>query len=328
MNGVTDDFINQIELHGFKAGIISVKHIEQIKSDIENLIEEYHDINTYIGKYLNGFDYNFIKKHPNAKSIIIIAVPQPMIKIHFTLQGKKRTVIMPPMYLLNSSVELEEKHKRIREVTSVLKGILSKKNYKVKKINLPCKVIASRSGIGQYGKNNICYINNESSFYWMGVYISDMPCEHDYWHETNTNIMDACKNCDLCAKNCPTGAISNDRFLIHASRCITLHNESEKDFPNWLNQTCHNSIIGCMRCQVICPVNKSQIKCVHNLGEFDEFETKAILDGTPLSELPEVTYKKLELINYTEYYELLARNLNVLIGKYINLGQGVQSNKI
>lgn len=316
MTSITNEFINKIESYGFKAGIISIKHIKEIQADIENTKKEYKDVNTSIGKYLNGFDYDSIKNFSKAESIIVIAVPQPMNRIYFTLGGKKRPVIMPPMYLLNSSAELEERHKKISEVTSIIENILSDKNLKVEKINLPCKLIASRSGIAQYGKNNICYINNESSFYWMGVYISDLPCEEDSWQKSK--VMDICTKCDLCSKNCPTGAITNDRFLVHASNCITLQNESEKDFPMWLNAKSHNSLIGCMRCQIVCPINRNQINEIEELCEFDENETKMILDKTRLSEFSNETYKKLELINFIEYYDILARNLNVLIGKYIN----------
>ncbi|WP_026881108.1 4Fe-4S double cluster binding domain-containing protein [Clostridium akagii] len=311
MASIKDEFINQIESHGFKVGIISIKHLEEIKSDMDATQKKYNDVNTYIGKYLNEFDYNPMENFPEAKSIIVIAVPQPMNRIYFTVGGKRRAVIMPPMYLLNSSIELEEKHKKISEVTSIIESILLYNNLKAKKINLPCKLIASRSGIGQYGKNNICYINNESSFYWMGVYISDIPCENDSWQKSN--IMDACRDCDLCMANCPTGSITKDRFVIHASKCITLQNESEKDFPKWLNQKWNNSIIGCMRCQIICPVNRNSIKDLEDLAEFNEQETKMILSKTPLHKLPAITYRKLELINFIEYYELLARNLSVLI---------------
>lgn len=316
MTSITNEFINKIESYGFKVKIVSIKHIKEIQADIEKINNQYKDVDTSIGKYLNEFDYNPIKKFAEAKSIIVIAVPQPMNRIYFTLGGKKRPVIMPPMYLLNSSIELEEKHKKIGEVTSIIENILSDKNLKVEKINLPCKLIASRSGLAEYGKNNICYINNESSFYWMGVYISDMPCEEDSWQKSK--IMDICTKCDLCSKNCPTGAIENNRFLIHASKCITLQNESEKDFPLWLNTKSHNSIIGCMRCQIVCPINKNQINNIEDLSEFDENETKMILSKAPLSEFSDTTYKKLDLINFIEYYNILARNLNVLIGKYIN----------
>lgn len=307
----TNNFIKQIEAYGFKARVVSIEHIEEMQSEIENTKINYKDVNNYIGKYLNGFNYKIPENFLKAKSIIVIAVPQPIVRIHFTLGIKKHIVIMPPMYLFNSSSEREEKQKKIVEVTTILEKVLSSENYQAIKINLPCKLLAVNSGLGTYGKNNICYINSQSSFYWIGAYISNMPCENDSWQKCTT--MDMCENCDLCLKNCPTSAIANDRFIIHANKCITLHNESKEDFPKWLNSKWHNSIIGCMRCQIVCPVNRNYIKNIKDFAEFDNRETKMILDKTPLEELPETTYRKLKLINFIEDYGLLARNLNVLI---------------
>lgn len=311
MGYTTENFIKKVEKYGYKVRVISFSHIEEIKSDIENTKRIYSDVNDNVGRYINGFNYNGQKSLLEDKSIIVVAVPQPIGRIHFSMGVKKLTAILPPMYLYNTGVELEEKHKKISKVTTILKNILSEDNYKVTKTNLPCKLIAVRSGLGAYGRNNICYINNESSFYWIGIYVSDMPCEDDSWQ--GQAVMDACEKCDLCMKNCPTGAIGKDRFIVHADRCITIHNERDKDFPQYINPKWHNSLIGCMRCQIICPVNKNYIKNVEDLVEFDDSETRAIFAKTPLAELPEATYKKIELISFTDYYELLARNLDVLI---------------
>jgi epoxyqueuosine reductase len=275
--------------------------------------QTYEDINVNIGKYLNKFDYKVSDDFLKPKSIIIIAVPQPIARVYFTLGLKRHAVIMPPMYLLNSSSEFEKKHKKITEVTEIVKNILSCENFKVVKVNIPCKPIAVKSGLGTYGRNNICYINGESSFYWLGVYISDMPCEDDSWGKYT--IMDTCKNCDLCLKNCPTGAIGEDRFIVHANKCITLQNEDSGDFKKSLKPKWHNCLIGCMRCQITCPVNKKYITNIKDITEFNDWETGKILDKTPLEELPETTYKKLESISFIEDYELLARNLKALIMK-------------
>lgn len=218
---------------------------------------------------------------------------------------------MPPIYLFNTSSELGDKQKKIAETTGILEKILFPENFKVIKTNLPGKLLAVKSGLGVYGKNNICYINGQGSFYWIGVYISNMPCENDTWHECT--IMGICENCDLCLKNCPTGAIANDRFVIHPNKCISLYNESKEVFPEWLNTNWHNSLMGCMRCQITCPANKNYIKNVEDFAEFDDWETRMILAKTPLDELHEITYRKLESISFIEDYDLLARNLNVLI---------------
>lgn len=312
MSRMADSFIGQLEIHGFKARVISIEHMEEIQSEIEGIKNTHKDVHENIGRYLSGFKYKPSEDSFEAESIIVIAIPQPIARIHFTLDKKKHSVIMPPTYAYNASRELEENQKNIAGVTNILNKILAAKGYKATKVNLPCKLLAVRSGLGSYGRNNICYIDNESSFYWLGVYLTDMPCESDSWQEST--IMDKCKDCNLCLHNCPTGAIDNDRFIIHANKCITLQNESEKAFPEWLNPKWHNSIIGCMRCQTVCPANRDYIKNIDDIAEFDEMETRRILEKTPLRELPESTYRKLELINFIDEYNLLARNLKALIG--------------
>lgn len=313
MKNYANNFIKKIEEYGFKAQVISFKHMEEIRLDIENTKQTYEDINVNIGRYLNKFDYKVPKNLLEPKSIIVIAVPQPIARVYFTLGLKRYAVIMPPMYLLNSSSEFEKKHKKISEVTEIVEKILSYENFKAIKVNIPCKPLAVKSGLGTYGRNNVCYINGESSFYWLGVYVSDMPCENDSWGEYT--IMDTCKNCDLCLKNCPTGAIAEDRFIVHANKCITLQNEDSGDLKKNLRPEWHNCLIGCMKCQIICPVNKKFITSIKDITEFNDWETRKIFAKTPLEELSETTYKKLESISFVEDYKLLHRNLKILIMK-------------
>lgn len=70
-----------------------------------------------------------------------------------------------------------------------------------------------------------------------------------------------------------------------------------------------------MRCQSVCPVNRKHIDNIEDIAEFDSYETEMILAGTQLYKLPETTYRKLDTINFVEDYNLLARNLKVLISK-------------
>ncbi|WP_446898432.1 hypothetical protein ACSVC9_00455 [Clostridium sp. LBM24168] len=155
--------------------------MKDIQLDMENTRQAYKDININIGTYLNKFDYKIPENFLKPKSLIVVAVPQPMARVYFTLGLKEYAVIMPPMYLLNSSSEFEKEHRRIGKINRILKKVLSFETFKLIKINVPCKPVLVKSGLGSYGKNNICYINSESSFYWLGVYVSDMPCENDSW---------------------------------------------------------------------------------------------------------------------------------------------------
>jgi len=118
--------------------------------------------------------------------------------------------------------------------------------------------------------------------------------------------MEMCNGCSLCINNCPTNALDEDRFVVEASKCITYHNESEKAFPQWIEK--NNSIIGCLRCQIVCPMNKGSVKNIKDIASFDKKESKQILDEIPIENLNETMLKKLEDINFVEYYNLLTRN--------------------
>jgi epoxyqueuosine reductase len=68
-----------------------------------------------------------------------------------------------------------------------------------------------------------------------------------------------------------------------------------------------------MRCQVVCPVDKSQIKKIVAGPEFSEQETELILQKIPIEDLPEPTRDKLLSISAEDWYDVFARNLRALI---------------
>ena len=119
---------------------------------------------------------------------------------------------------------------------------------------MPEKLLAVRSGLARYGKNNITYVPGMGSLHRLAVFVSDLPCVEDNWGEVKT--LKTCDGCTACMDACPTGAIVSDRFLIHAERCITFHNERIEEFPEWLDSSWHNCLVGCLRCQWVCPENR------------------------------------------------------------------------
>jgi epoxyqueuosine reductase len=141
---------------------------------------------------------------------------------------------------------------------------------------------------------------------------SDMPCNEDPWR--GAKALERCESCDACLKQCPTGAITRDRFLLDSGRCLTYYNEGTKDFPEWIDPAWHHCLIGCMRCQSVCPENKGVRDWIEERVEFSEPETNALVDGVPLDELPDVTAAKVRSLEISELYRLLCRNLGALIG--------------
>jgi len=116
---------------------------------------------------------------------------------------------------------------------------------------------------------------------------------------------------------CPTGAILHDRTIIKARQCLTFLNEcTDTDtFPGWLNPEAHHCLIGCMRCQLACPVNKGKADHPVAIDEFTEEETGLLLEKRPLDSLPAGLVERLKKNNMAWYYPLISRNLKALFDK-------------
>jgi epoxyqueuosine reductase len=230
---------------------------------------------------------------------------RPPTQATFTWKGKPQSFILPPTY-----TAYDEKRIYIERVIAEEVG---KEGYKVATPMLPLKLIAVRSGLAKYGRNNITYVSGMGSFMRLTAVYSDKPCEKDTWQKAQT--LKRCETCNLCSKACPTGAISTDRFLLKAEKCITYHNEKKGNipFPDWINPSWHNCVVGCIRCQAVCPENKQFLQEVGETAEFNEAETKLLLNGTPIEKVPKSTLKKLKLLSLTDYFDALPRNLSVLL---------------
>lgn len=295
--------IEELQKNGLKAEIISISHMDDIKNDIACLKEQSFFDEQFYNEYLRGrMEHNYWNSMPGAKSILIIACPQMITPIKFEYRGKNHTVIIPPTYVYGETYE---------RVESILKQVLAPYKYSFEGFRFPAKLIAVRSGLAIYGKNNISYISKMGSLYRLFAFITDMPCSEDHWR--NATVMPECSTCNACSRICPTGAIDDQRFLIHAEKCITFINEKTGDFPEWFDKSWHNSLVGCMKCQMVCPKNREFIHQSEKEITFTEEEIEMLLQNTPLEQLPCRLKEQLDKLNMTEYYDFLGRNLSVLI---------------
>jgi len=293
--------LNQLEKASYHGRIISAQHIPEIQQEIEThywsgLFDE-----DFYSEELTGFDFEILESFPEAKSLIVVAASQPQKHVTFSWQGNSYPFIIPPTY----SYDTDRQTHRLLEQQIVSGG------YRIKKVNLPLKLLAVRCGLATYGKNNITYIEGLGSYYRLAAFISDLPYLQDSWQEQV--IMERCNDCNACMKACPTDAIGADRFLLHGERCLTFHNERQGNFPEWIYPSWHNSIVGCMHCQKACPMNKNMNRNFEEGPIFFEDETNCILRGTPDNHMPKDTIKKLKELDILEYLEVLGRNLKVLL---------------
>jgi len=302
---MTETLFSQLRKLGYEGRMVSVRHLDDLQEEIEN----YHSRGSFDEEFykerLSRFTFGVPDSLLQAGSLIVIGVPRPQIRVIFNWKGEKLPLIIPPTYVDNAEIE--------RHVENLLRGVLSPKKYRVAKALLPEKLLAVHSGLGFYGRNNICYVNGMGSFHQLVPFYTELPCQEDNWQESQ--LMESCENCSACLDNCPTGAITPERFLLHAERCITFHNERRGDFPDWIDPHWHNCIVGCLDCQMVCPENKDFVEWIERSEEFSQEETALLLEGRPLDRLPSALVMKLKHLDLMEYLSVLPRNLSVLLNK-------------
>ncbi|MGD9226600.1 MAG: 4Fe-4S double cluster binding domain-containing protein [Desulfobacterales bacterium] len=297
--------VQSLEKQGYRSKITSFAHIKELQKEIGTHHQKGLLDGELFDEYLANFDFECQKKFPEAKSLIIASVPQPQVRITFNWEGKSYPVIIPPTYAFSTD----------KRVADFIEAYLGPEGYQLKIVRLPEKLLAVRSGLAEYGKNNITYVKGMGSFHRPVVFISDIPCAEDHWGEPA--VLEQCEKCNACMKACPTNAIGSDRFLLHAERCLTFLNERPKEFPEWLSPACHNSLVGCMICQKVCPANKDVINWIEAGATFNHEETDLILNGVSEERLPRETFEKLKKLDMMEYVDVLGRNLKMLIEKSV-----------
>jgi len=196
----------------------------------------------------------------------------------------------------------------------IVRDIITSNGYKLEYIHwFPQKRFAVRGGLSEYGRNNITYMDGMGSFFEFATFKSDMPCDGEYtWREVKN--MDLCDGCNLCINNCPTKAILPGRFLIDNEKCLTRYNEyGTEPFPEWIPETAHHRLIGCFKCQDICPKNQEILNNITETAEFSEDETELLLSGTPIENLPQDLVDKVRKYGMEYYYASIPRNLNAML---------------
>jgi len=307
MHKSVDGLFDRLGDLGYQAKTVSIEHLPLLQKQIEEQRSQRLLDSQFFQERLGWVRFQVPESLPKAQSIIVVAVPRPQTRAVFTWNGVRRPLILPPTYTAYNAIT--------EQVQNVLAKVLSEKGHKVTGTALPLKLLAARSGLVQYGRNNIGYASSMGSFLQLVAVYSDMPCEEDGWQEPV--MLQACEKCDLCRRACPTGAIPSDRFLLRAELCISYHNEKKGDisFPSWMDASWHNCIEGCMRCQRACPVDKQFLDWVGDEEEFSEEETALLLEGAARERLPEETVRKLTHLDILNDIGILPRNLGVFFGR-------------
>ena len=306
----TEELFHGLAEQGYQGRIVSIQHLHDLQKDTEGRYKEGLFDKEFYQERLAWFSFRVPDSLSKARSIIVVAVPRPKSQATFTWNGETRALILPPTYVAYG--------KTAKRIEDFLAGILSSAGYRIAPTELPLKLLAVRSGLGEYGRNNLCYVPGMGSFLQLVAVYSDLPCLEDSWREVQ--MMQRCQHCQACHRACPTGAIPSDRFLLHAERCIVFHNEKKGSipFPSWVDPSWHNCLFGCLHCQRVCPEDRKFLQWIEGREKFSEEETTLLLKGVTRDQLPVATVRKLEHLDLTELNDDLSslpRNLGVFFRK-------------
>jgi epoxyqueuosine reductase len=304
-NTIIKRFHEILNSEGYKGQVVSANHIPELRNDIKKHHEKKLFSSKFYEEYKSFFEFEPEVDFEQIKSLFVIATPVPQFKSSFQWNGKKISLFIPPTYLYGLKI--------FNQAQKILNNILKPAGYNLAYARLPVKTLAVRSGLAEYGRNNITYVSDMGSFHRLSAFYSDFSVEQDMWQELK--MMDMCTTCSACTQKCPTGAIPKDRFLLRVEKCLTYHNEQPKEvpFPDWIDSQWHNCLVGCLHCQKVCPANKKVKDWIEPGPEFNEGETRQILEGKKFKKLPPELKKKIKKFDLVNYYEILPRNLSVFL---------------
>lgn len=291
-----------LEEEDIRGEIVSINVLPEMQKELASLRERNLVDKMLYEESLSRFCFSAPAALPASSALIVLAIPQPISRVIFHYRGSALAAVIPPTYIARDDT---------LKVTRLLEGILGPEGCRVVRAPLPLKLLAVRAGLGEYGRNNVLYVPGAGSFFRLAAFFTDLGCAADSWREPC--LMEQCAGCRACLKKCPTGCISEERTVIRAERCLTYFNESEDDFPEWIEGGWHNALVGCMVCQEVCPANRGSLDNVIDAASFSEEETALLLEGRPPDLLSAATRAKLDRLEMLEYGAMLARNLRALI---------------
>jgi epoxyqueuosine reductase len=299
------ELLAELSKHGYQGRIVSIQRLSELKLEIQGRYRQ----GLVDGGLYREYLARILAPPPTIplepRSVLVAAVPQPQVRVAFAWEGKTVPLIIPPTYLWARKID-----KRVRDVVA---QVLNPADYWVAAASLPKKLLAVRSGLAAYGRNNLAYVAGMGSYHRLVALYSDLPCDDDTWQPVR--MLPRCEACSACVRRCPGAAITTERFLLHAERCITFHNEKDSSvpFPSWFEARWQSCLVGCMRCQDVCPENGGTVDCLKDGLAFSQQETALLLSGRRLEQFPSAAAQKLLQSEMAGFLEVMPRSLHACL---------------
>ncbi len=293
---------------GYRAAVGSGRLLEGVRRTLERHREAGEIDAGFYRENLDSFTYLDGVSLENPRSIIVVAAPAPAYILTFIVAEKSVETILPPTYVRYRGISTD--------VRDELRNALAGSGSRVELLNAPLKALGNRLGLLAYGRNNVGYIDGLGSYFQLVGLVSDMPFDgKDAAQPREEWLLPRCQRCRICAAACPTGAIEKERVLLHAEKCYTLFSESLKPIPKGRKAPSPGCLIGCLRCQELCPEDKGLLRYENAAVAFDAEETEAFLGIKPAAAGPafDRAQAKFQQLGLSEGLLLYRRNLKRLL---------------
>lgn len=252
-----------------------------------------------------AFAYGERAQLPGLRTVIVVSFPRPAHLLRFACEEGCINAVIPPTYLWYEKTTLG--------VLDELGRILGPE-HRVVRLQSPLKSVAVRLGLAAFGRNNITYVPGFGSYHQLVGCATDAELgPAPTARRSGPELCAECEKCTACRRGCPTGAIGEDRILLHAERCLTYFNEFPGPWPVWLQAEVHHCLVGCLVCQQVCPQNAGLLRFETLPEVIPADETARILRGAADDYLQwERVKARLEATGLVGYETVISRNLRAL----------------
>jgi epoxyqueuosine reductase len=289
---------------GFVHRLAPVAVAGELAQILADLLDEGQVTESLMAEYRESLTFCCPAEVGDPRALIVVASPSPPVKVRFQLESGPFEAVIPPTYISTDAKE---------RALAAMHSVLEPAGYRAAQARIPVKLLAVRTGLAQYGRNNVAYIKSMGSFVRLDAFCTDAPLTVEDFTGKGSWRLSSCPPCRNCHHVCPTGCIPYDGTVIDAERCLTYLNEHEGDWPEGLDPQGHNALVGCLLCQERCPVDRVYLRLPRLIAEFGREETEWILRDLPAEQLPAGVREKLAALDLEDYSTVLGRNLRALV---------------
>jgi len=180
------------EAVNYRFKTVSVENLTRLERDFTRILESgAPSENEIFRSYIEGYEYAPPDDFPDAKSVIVVALEDWISEIDFHLNGSVHRVVIPPGYVRTGPGVDDFK-------SLIATDVVGRSDARLELAALPHKLLAARSGLASYGKNNISFVDDFGTFHSLWAFYCDRTFENNSW--TRVTTIPECRGCSVWSR--------------------------------------------------------------------------------------------------------------------------------